>query len=374
MGWGMIETVKSFLLSIEGTVVLAGGIVLVGRFNHAFRRGLTRSESATRLARLIWTLFLFILLAGTVHHPMVSGWKERSIGGWFARILRVVFAVGAYMMTAQACFGFAPSLRPKRWNWPLVLGVVTILSYVTIVAVFDYGGAFLPSSPEYYWEYAADPLFHFYVLLIAIRTVLPALELARRREGQRPIQLQFALMSATHVAVVIWMMNDMVHDLGVVVGFGYEARPAYHISILLFASTFLFSYFMPATYFVSMVRLLDYLSDLINFLPVRFLQVQCLSWVGHAISRINTRALFADPGTLLYQDVIGTLDTRKALKLHGESDANELGRQLDQAADPHIGYSQVVDRLRTLGWREMARRLPLCLPNDLSRNPCMMLW
>lgn len=358
MGWAMIAATEEFLFSIEGVVVLVGWVVLVARFRATFRRGRERSTSASQLARLIWLLFLFIVLAGTVHHPMVSRWMAEALGAWFARIPRVIFAVGAYIMTAQACYGFAPSLRPKRWNWPLALGLMTIVCYITIVALAEYGGASLTEPLDFYWEYVADPLFHYYVLLVAVRVVLPALTLARRREEQRPMRLRFSLMSATHLAVVIWMLNDTVHDLGVAVGYRYDLLPLYRLSILLFASTFLFSYFMPASYFVRVVRLIDHLSDLIVFWPIRALQVVCQRWTGRTVHSIDYRELITDPGTLIYRGTIDILDTRKALKLHSLKEAKQFGAKLDPAADPGLSYSQVVDELRWLGWRVLVSRLP----------------
>jgi hypothetical protein len=349
-------------------VVLVGWAVLLARFRATFRGAHERSTSAAQLARLIWLLFLFIVLAGTVHHPMVSRWMAGALGAWFARIPRVVFAVGAYIMTARACYGFAPSLRPKRWNWPLLLGLMTITSYIIIVALYELGAASLAQPPDYYWEYVADPLFHYYMLLIALRVVLPALALARKREEQRPMRLRFALMSATHLAVVIWMLNDTLHDLGVVVGYGYDPQPVYRLSILLFASTFLFSYFMPASYFVRIVRLSDYLWNLTFFWPIRALQVVCLHWSGRAVPKINPRRLIADPGTAIYRATIDILDTRKALKLHSSKVAQQLGARLDPAAGPDLSYSQVLDELQWLGWRVMVRRVPLPALQQPSRE------
>ncbi len=348
----MTDQLLRFFLSIEGLAVALGWIVVITRFGIIVRHELEGNGSTNRLAWLMWALFFMIVMAGTTHHPMVIHFIGNQTAEWFAQLPRVLFAVIAYIVTVYICYEFAPSLKPKCWNWPLISGVVLLVAYSLILRITSLGGGAFPRSPAYYSELVADPLFHFYLLLIASRVVLPALTRARRVEEQEPMRLRFQLMSVTHVAVVVWMLNETIGGLGQVLPFQYSKNLIYKIALMSFLISFLFSYFMPAKYFVLLVRAGQYFGNLTTLGLIRSLQVRTARLAGGESSPKSLTHFLRSPALMIYLSVIDILDHRKKLKSHPDRRAHALSAQLDRAANEEYSYQEVVRVLRRVSWEE----------------------
>ena len=341
-------------LSTSGFLFIAVGlawVLLAARFLFVFSKPEKRRELLdSPIHWAMWAIALFIVLSGTTEHPAVKLFFEEQIGGWFATVPRTLFGLLLFMFGPRICFRMLPPYRVPRWNWPLYTGGLVFVAYVSLLWAADSGSGFLPFDVGFYRDTAGDSLFHFFVLLATVHTILPALIWLRVDEKHVPMRLQLSFLILMYQIFVVWMVNALLQSFSIALGWAFRPLDTlYPLIVGGFAVAFMAAFFAPPPLYRRLAKWQYYFSNLSAFILLRIVEMKTCRYTASEPSSIGLREAVGQPDAAVYRSTIAILDARKLLKLQASHTARRLGNRLDLAAKPDITYSQVVARLRRIG-------------------------
>jgi hypothetical protein len=247
------------------------------------------------------------------------------------------------MLVAAICVEISP-IRP-RWNWPILAGALTI-SLILIATLWlpTYSAVF-----SVYGELIAHVCFALYLFVVIFRLVVPAFFWSFQHETQTPMRLRFALMITTHVAIAAWMVNSLIENTCLLLGWSYNQDPIYYILLTVAAPSFVLSYLLPASYFVKFIVLMNYIIDLATLLMMRNLENKIAALTQAGATPGSLREWVWTPGSAIYRSAIAIFDSRKRLAQANNTDARILAAEIEKIARPDLPYPFVIRRLRRIG-------------------------
>ena len=339
------------LVSYEGAIVAVIWAAVASRFVAVLRGGrIEKAGAYQREAWYLWASFFCIALAATARWQPVGELISAMLGTEFSKLPKSIIALAGFFVLLRVCYVIAPDVRPKR-DWPLYLCLLAIAAYSALAAASSNSLVSIPMA-----LLAGEALFHYVLLLLAVRFSIPAFAQLRQRERHPPMQLRLVFMQATSIGIAVWMLNDTMRDLMRVLELPYAYTLIYYPAQAATIGAYLVGYLMPLPYFRRLLTLRNYFSALITFVWIHLLEYQAAWWADQPMTRFSAGQALRNPADCIYWRTVSILDLRKVLKACADRRARALGKRLDWVADPSLEYEAVVERLRRIS-RERAGEL-----------------
>jgi hypothetical protein len=271
------------------------------------------------------------------------------VGQNFADIPRMLFTVVGFIMAAQLWYEQAPPLRP-RWDWPMYGGGLIVVSYVLIILTTSLRQLIFPHPPSFYRHVIAESLLDIFLLVVIIQVGFPSVRWSSQQEKQAPLRLRILLMPIFLFAFSILLANDLAYAL--LMGINWEwplFNAIFLIGVSAFCLTFILVFCVPKVGFVYLIRVGNYLSDLLAFVFIRAVELQAAKWIGRQPIRLRIADVVHMPSVAVYRSVIAIFDGRKSLKARTAILAQTLGQKLDPIACPELEYPEIVAQLCQIG-------------------------
>jgi hypothetical protein len=323
--------------------VLVAWLIVWERLFSVLRRQPHLTPAARRQVWLFWTAFFGFAMAGTVYHPAVQ--KLLTVSGWFHDVPQTGLAIAAYVIGAHICYSFAPAFRP-RWNWPLYVGAGVVSIYIFL----SWTTRAWPIVSSLVASKSAIPrlIFDAFMLVVLGRIVLPAYGWAWRHEQQRPMRLRFRLIAGMHGFVAAWFLVEIGEAAAWIYGIVFNLTPVY-VPLGVFITLLFAAHFVPPSFFVYLVQMLDYPRDILTYLYVRKVEIRSARLVNWRPIHFGWRDMLREPAKAVYRCVVAIFDMRKLLRQCDHVDAQDLSIRLDAVAQADLDYTEIVAQLRELG-------------------------
>lgn len=327
------------MLSPESLAVIAGWLVLITRFGTAYRSGSLQAAEDRNLVLRMWSTLLFIVLAGTFHHPQMRRVVVEVIGPWAAFFPSTASSIIAYLLACSVCFHLAPSQRP-RYPWHLVSGIAVIFAVTWLKPGLPPDERMASVGHAY-----GDLIFTVYVAIVAWKLVLPSLTYSIARESNPIMSLRLRVMRWTHWIVILWMMNSLLGAVATIALLPYDTQPVYIFSIFGFLITFLLAYLMPERVFVWMLDGLRHVANVCELAILKLLHRRAFARIEWQAKRIPALTSILRPELSIYTTVIDLFDALLALRELPPPEGRNIRSRIAAAAHPELSYKRVRDRL-----------------------------
>jgi hypothetical protein len=299
----------------------------------------TDRRYSMKQAWLMWGTYLCVALAATLFTIGLSH-------EWLTQIFIVgqsLVAIVGNLLLAGVGYETAPHLRRYRRR-RIIAGLLTqILCTITL------------ASPIPEWNIIGRLFFAFYLLLVQVRVITPALYHAYRQEEQPLMRLRFAIMVFAPYAVILWMINSLLDNSLTFLHLPYDQNPLYYLSLILASASFVIGYLLSTRFFLRGITFYIYFQNLWTFYVIQLLEKYFASLVGLSPSVLPFSTVVNSPDVAVYRSVMSILDKRKNLLAVQPADA--LFRfELDRVASPDLGYGEIVHGLRQISFRYVLYR------------------
>jgi hypothetical protein len=319
--------------------------VLALRFVVTLRRKSKHEIDVESEAWMTWGVYLIIVVFAILHVPVTRRFFSAAIGAWFEPIPYIGALLIGYALWTRVCYRIEPNIKPHS-DWPLYGAILTLADCMLVLRGADAG--LLPGTVAFYRDTTVSALFSTMLLFISARIVLPTFAASHRKEAHPPMRLRLLLMACTQASVALMTINEIVSALARVVGGSYPSGPVRMLGAALFVMTFLVAYFPPARYYVWLIRRLNYLGSLRDFVYLRAFERQVYYHINRQLAPLPLQETLRVPDQAVYQSAIHILDASKLVRQCPDAPAH-IKTELDSVTHPDYDYVEVVRRLREIG-------------------------